>query len=141
MVDALNEASRVLKPEGTLLDLRPIGTLGPIEILAETTEEVVGRLDGTPGEADDRACQRAVDTLVSTGRLSVASVTRFELPYHWDSASELQDDLAEARDRRTAPPSAADLAAMAHAYDRHGWDHPVRCVTPIHLGVYRRAGA
>ncbi len=67
MVDALHEARRVLRPRGTLIDLRPDSAHPPRVFRGRT--EVGGLYERASAIGDNRASDRAVAKLVREGSL------------------------------------------------------------------------
>lgn len=92
MVHALGEIHRVLKPEGELIDLRPIEERWPVEIATITSVIEAGRLTDLPTAlADDEAASRAMLEAQSRGWFTREFEQEFPLSYYWDTPSEMSE--------------------------------------------------
>jgi hypothetical protein len=97
MVHALAEIHRTLKPNGILIDLRPIdGDLRSIEIASMAGYQVAGRLNGSPGDmSDDEAAFKAMDEVKSQGWFISKKEETLPYFYYWDTPSEMKEVLDE----------------------------------------------
>jgi SAM-dependent methyltransferase len=92
MVHALNEIRRVLKPEGILIDLRPVEDNWSVEIVSSAGWQVVGRLSDMPiGVADDKAAFQAMDEVESLTWFAKEKAAEFGFFYYWDTPSEMKE--------------------------------------------------
>lgn len=91
MVHALGEIHRVLVPDGTLIDLRPISDRWPIEVFSARETRETGRVTDLPlGLEDDEAANQAMRNAESNGWFTRESETSFPLHYVWDTASDME---------------------------------------------------
>ncbi len=91
MVHALKEIRRILKPGGTLIDLRPVEENWSVETFAATGCQVAGRLEDMPiGKADDQAAFKAMNEAESLGLFSKEKDGEFGFFYVWDTPSEMK---------------------------------------------------
>ena len=96
MVHALEEIHRTLVTGGLLIDLRPFLDRWPVEIAWEGGYREVGRLTELPeGLADDEAAQHAMKEAARQNWFTLEQGERFSLFYSWDTASEMEEFLAE----------------------------------------------
>jgi hypothetical protein len=95
MVHALQEAWRVLKPNGIMIDLRPRCDDMPLEILQKDGIESAGLVDMSPDLADDQAADAAIATLVSAGSYQQILSDRFLFTHYWKSLQEFLEDWNE----------------------------------------------
>lgn len=113
MVNALNEAERVVRTGGTLIDLRPIADDAPIEIV--TPEEVVSvaRVDGSPGLPHDKAADDAVK--IAIGKLPCSDRKQFRVAVYWDSVAEMVERLDASS--RHLKPTPREIESIARLFD------------------------
>ena len=96
MVHALDEIRRTLKPEGTLIDLRPVESNWTVEIASQKGVQVAGQLVDLPvGQADDEAAFRAMREVESRGWFSREREEEFSFFYYWDTPSEMKEFMDE----------------------------------------------
>ena len=92
MVHALSEIRRTLKPNGILLDLRPVGDNWSVEVPSSSGLKVAGRLTDTPiGKADDEAAFAAMRDVESRGWFVNERSEEFAFFYYWDTPSEMKE--------------------------------------------------
>ena len=92
MVHALNEIHRVIKPGGTLLDLRPVEENWSVEVVDSAGWQASGRLtDMSVGKADDEAAFKAMREVESRGWYSKEKEERFAFFYYWDTPTEMKE--------------------------------------------------
>ena len=92
MVHALSEIHRVLKPNGTLLDLRPVEDSWSVEIVSGSGWQATGRLSDMPqGMADDAAANQAMREVESRGWFIPKKMEEFPFFYYWDTPSEMKE--------------------------------------------------
>jgi hypothetical protein len=96
MVHALSEIRRVLLPNGILLDLRPILSNWPVEILSGRETRQTGRIQGLPlGLADDEAANQSIRRAEQEGWFGREGEEFFLYYYSWDSPSEMEEWIAD----------------------------------------------
>ena len=97
MVHALEEIRRTLKPNGILIDLRPVEDNWLVEINASTgTTQVAGRLNDMPmGLADDEAAFKAMREAESRSWFIKEKEEEFAFFYYWDTPSEMKTFMEE----------------------------------------------
>jgi hypothetical protein len=88
MVHALLEASRVLKPDGILIDLRPAPIHRRVRILFSGQYQHVGTM--REKFDDDRAANRAVLHTLSEGLFKTRSYKRIDCNHVFDSLREFR---------------------------------------------------
>lgn len=92
MVHALGEIHRTLKPDGTLIDLRPVEDNWTVEIPSSSGLQIAGRLTDMPvGEADDEAAFAAMRDVESRGWYVREKEEEFAFFYYWDTPSEMKE--------------------------------------------------
>ena len=92
MVHALSEIHRVLKPQGTLLDLRPLEDSWSVEVVSAAGWQVAGRLSDMPvGIADDAAANQAMREAQVRGWFIQKELKEFPFFYYWDTPSEMRE--------------------------------------------------
>ncbi|MBK6791368.1 MAG: hypothetical protein IPG80_02240 [Anaerolineales bacterium] len=96
MVHALSEIHRTLKPNGTLLDLRPLEDSWSVEVVSSAGWQASGRLSDMPiGVADDAAANEAMREVESRGWFIQKKMEEFPFFYYWDTPSEMKEFMEE----------------------------------------------
>ena len=96
MVHALDEIRRTLKPNGILIDLRPVEENWLVEVSSSTGEQLAGRLSDTPmGVADDQAAFNAMKEVESRRWFIKEKEEDFAFFYYWDTPSEMKEFMEE----------------------------------------------
>jgi hypothetical protein len=92
MVHALDEIRRTLKPNGILIDLRPVESNWSVEVVSSAGWQVAGRLSDLPAAVeDDEAAFKAMRAAESNGWYSKKEEKEFAFFYYWDTPSEMKD--------------------------------------------------
>ena len=92
MVHALDEIRRTLKPNGTLIDLRPVSSNWSVEVSSSTGYQLAGRLNDMPvGVADDEAAFKAMREVESRRWYVKEKEEEFAFFYYWDTPSEMKE--------------------------------------------------
>lgn len=96
MVHALSEIRRVLFPNGFLIDLRPILSHWPVEVVSARDFHETGNIQDLPlGLADDWAANRAMAEAQQNGWFTREEEEFFPFYYSWDSPSEMEEWVAD----------------------------------------------
>jgi len=96
MVHALSEIRRVLVPDGILVDLRPMLSNWPIEVVSAREIRETGYIQDLPlGLADDHAANQAIAQAEQNGWFTRAAEEFFPFYYSWDSPSEMEEWIAD----------------------------------------------
>ena len=96
MVHALDEIRRTLKPNGTLIDLRPVEDHWAVEIVSSASYQLAGRLTDVPiAVADDEAAFHAMREVESRGWYIKEKEEEFAFFYYWDTPSEMKEFMDE----------------------------------------------
>lgn len=96
MVHALGEIHRILKPNGILIDLRPVEENWSVEVVSSAGWQAAGRLNDMPiGLADDEAAFKAMKEAESLGWFSRDKDGDFAFFYYWDSPSDMKKYIDE----------------------------------------------
>ncbi len=94
MVHALDEIRRTLKPNGILLDLRPVEDNWSVEVQSTAGLNVAGYLTDMPiGKADDEAAFAAMREVESSGWFHREQEEEFAFFYYWDTPSDMKEFL------------------------------------------------
>jgi len=92
MVHALDEIRRTLKPNGILIDLRPVESNWSVEVSSSAGYQFAGRLNDMPiGLADDEAAFKAMREVESRRWYIKEKEEEFDFFYYWDTPSEMKE--------------------------------------------------
>ena len=92
MVHALDEIRRTLKPNGILIDLRPVESNWSVEVVSSVGWQAAGRLSDMPAAVeDDEAAFNAMRAAESNGWYSKKEEKEFAFFYYWDTPSEMKE--------------------------------------------------
>jgi hypothetical protein len=92
MVHALDEIRRALKPNGILIDLRPVESNWSVEAISSAGYQVAGRLSDLPvAVADDEAAFKAMRQAEANGWYIKKEEKEFAFFYYWDTPSEMKE--------------------------------------------------
>ena len=91
MVHALEQTWRVLKADGILIDLRPRHTGQIIEVVRNTTSDVITCYDDAYREARDFASDEAIEMVVNAGLFQRVRRVYFEYVKQYESGTALMD--------------------------------------------------
>ena len=96
MVHALSEIRRVLVPDGILVDLRPMLSSWPIEVVSAREIRETGHIRDLPlGLEDDHAANQSISRAEQNGWFSRTAEEFFPFYYSWDSPSEMEEWIAD----------------------------------------------
>ncbi len=139
MVHALQEAHRVLKPDGILIDLRPAPAHRRVGMGAGRTWKFVGQLHEQLD--DDYAANAAVARLQRDGFFREQKRMRFVIDRVMDDLQDLRDFLTDFDQRRDLPPHTRLLERVERLQER--LPHPSKFAVrgPMHLAVLRKLEA
>jgi hypothetical protein len=136
MVHALSEAKRVLMSGGTLIDLRPIDSPLRIEVFSRGQWIEACALDGSPGFADDVACDKALASAVGRD-LRFETRDTFTSTTYWDSVAAFRDNVNEGF-RRFQSLGEAALARVDELMRQGGSQASIRREDVMTIARYRR---
>jgi hypothetical protein len=92
MVHALNEISRILSPNGFLIDIRPLAERWPVEVASMREIREAGRVsDLVEGLEDDQAAAQAMSQAIAQHQYAVDRVEFFPFYYYWDTPNEMKE--------------------------------------------------
>jgi hypothetical protein len=96
MVHALDEIRRVLKPNGVLIDLRPVEANWSVEVVSSAGWQAAGRLSDLPvALEDDEAAFHAMREAASRDWYVKKNEKEFGFFYYWDTPSEMKQFMDE----------------------------------------------
>jgi len=127
MVHALESIHRLLKSNGSLLDIHPVPDVALIQVL-NAGKQVFSELYPSESGDDFRAADRAIDLIVERGLFRLDRSTVFDFLTHASSTSELKDFFATADAYDTRPPEGPVEARRALLYSRV--DRPLETAGP-----------
>ena len=95
MVHALHEAWRILRPQGILIDLRPLCADAPLEIVFTGGCDSAGPVDMSLGIAHENAADHAVESAVGEGIFKELELEHFDFAFYWDTPKEMKAEMDE----------------------------------------------
>lgn len=95
MVHALKEAWRVLVPQGTMVDVRPLSLDVPLEIVYKGGCEPAGMVDMSPDLPFDIAADKAIENVIDDGFYKEIYKEQFDFAFYWQTIKGMQEDLKE----------------------------------------------
>jgi hypothetical protein len=95
MVHALDEARRVLVPQGILIDLRPYCVEVSLELIFEAGMESIAMLDSSSSKPDDLAADKAFESAAQAGIFKELKLEYFYHAYYWNSVEDFLVDYEE----------------------------------------------
>ena len=128
----------MLRPGGTLLDLRPLSLDSPVDVVADGRIEHAGMVDMSADLPDDQASDEAIEAAVRAGVFVPIEVRKFEFSYYWSSLEGMREYTQERWD--TAVFSAEVLLRSWALMEELGPSARIRITLPMHLATYNRSG-
>lgn len=96
MVHALSEIRRVLRPDGILIDLRPLADNWRVEVASLREVKRTGRVSDLPGQTiGDGAANEAIQEVERRGWFKREQEELFPFIYSWDTPSEMEEFVNE----------------------------------------------
>ena len=92
---ALEQARRVLVPQGILIDLRPYCDEVPLELVFNGGMESIAQLDSSSSKPDDLAADQAFESAAQAGKLKELKSEYFYFAFTWNSVEDMQVDWEE----------------------------------------------
>jgi hypothetical protein len=138
MVHALCEFRRVFRPDGVLLDLRPVADRWPVQVVAGQDVWEAGRVEDLPAQLEDEAASAAaLAQVVRSGWFVLERAETFDFHYCWDTPDEMQAYLDTEWEGYVS--LSADVVAGARAL----WvgderERRVRVPVKMHIGCWRK---
>ena len=139
MVHALKEAWRVLLPHGTMIDVRPLSVVVPLEVVDETGCQVAGEVDNTPDLKYDIAADQAIDVVIEEGIFAQSSYENFDYVYYWKTYHGMIVDFKERWEGEIIV--AQDVLDKARRLYKQRYPHArLRLPMRMMLGKYEKQG-
>jgi hypothetical protein len=139
MVDALQEACRVVVPGGIVVDLRPLSARYRLEVVTDAVAREVAETEAYEAQDDDYAADAAVEHAVSSGWLLPDGGVQFDFEFYWDTVVEMKAFAETSRRMRRAGLDYAELEKQRRGLSRAG--EPAarfRCHRPMKLNSYHK---
>ena len=139
MVHALNEAWRVLLPQGILIDLRPLCADAPLEIVFAGDCALAGPVDMSPDIAHEIAADQAVKTVIGEGIFKKLQLDFFDFALYWETVADMLADMDEYWKGEVI--LRAGVIQRAHAlFKKYQPQARVRLRMPMKLEKFERVG-
>ena len=137
MVNALQEAQRVLTPSGVLMDVRPVTAPIVVEVVMATQAVWAKTVDSYSAPEDVAAADAAVQHAVSREWLVFETSLPFNFEIFCDSAAELRV-YAEARKLHGAEIPYEEVEERRREFGAQGQAARLRCRRPWMLSTYHK---
>ena len=134
MVHALRETHRVLRPGGSLIDMRPSRDNRTVEVQLSRARLHIGEIDSARSLDDLVAADAALRDAISAGFFRAEHETQFVYHTALDSAADLREYAAGLR-RSVASP---ELLDRAESLTQDESDSSIHIVRKIDIARYRR---
>ncbi len=95
MFHALHEAWRVLRPQGILIDLRPLCADALLEVVSTGGCQLVGPVDMSNDIADEIAANRAIEAVAGEAIFRKSTLDFFDFAYYWEGVAAFLADMDE----------------------------------------------
>jgi len=96
MVHALDEIRRVLRPNGILIDIRPLADRWHMEVVSANGVKETGRVNDLPEQVNaDVASNETMKEVESRGWFKREEEKLFPFFYSWDTPSDMEEFIAE----------------------------------------------
>jgi hypothetical protein len=139
MVHALAESWRLMRFGGTMIDLRPMASGWPVEIVSKNSEIIAGLLDDNNRKLVDAASDDAVSEAVQRGWFKKVSEDYFDYEYYWDTVEEMVEYVeSDWCNAATIPESV--LAEVHRLVDVTGEEVEIRIRRAMVIASYRKLG-
>ena len=135
MVDALQEACRVVVPGGMVVDLRPMSARYRLEVVTASVAAAVAEIEAYEAQDDDNAADAAVEQVVSSGWLLPGGTVQFDFEFYWDTVADMKAFAETSRRMRRARLDYAAVEGQRRAAEPAA---RFRCHRPMLLNVYRK---
>jgi len=137
MVNALQEARRVLTPNGVLVDVRPVTAPIIMEMVIDGQAVWAKTVDSYSAPEDVAAAGAAVQHALSNEWFVFETSLPFRFDIYCDTAAEFSV-YAEARKLRGAEIPYQELEERRREFGAEGQPARLRCRRPWMLSTYRR---
>jgi hypothetical protein len=138
MVHALTEVRRVLVLGGRLVDLRPVASNWPIDVMIEGRAMLAGRAKHSSQIPNEIAANKAIAIVVHNGWFVKEREAFFEFAYYWQSIADMKAYAADRWPRRVVLPQPAIVAAR-RLVRQEPTRSKLRIRRKIRIASYRRA--
>ena len=140
MVNALRETWRVLAANGMLVDLRPLSSKCPIEVVTPKEAIQIGEVDAYGAAEDDAAADSATRQAVEDGWYAPLGDTHFLFDFYWDTVSEMASFMEGSMRMKVVTPSYSELEKISRELNTGAENRTrLRCRRSMMLAVYRKA--
>ncbi|MEE9167013.1 MAG: hypothetical protein V3U24_06090 [Candidatus Neomarinimicrobiota bacterium] len=95
MVHALKETWRVLVPNGSFVDLRPLAGKFPLEVVSHDQVKPAGFVDDTAEIPTDIACSESLEKVTEQEWFHREREESFDYLWYWDTIDEMKDYMEE----------------------------------------------
>lgn len=136
MVHALHEIHRVLKPKGTLIDLRPAIGNRAVEVDLSYAILNAGEIDSTRTIADKEMADDMIAQVASDGFFTLEHQERFDTVTDLDALANLIE-YAESFKKSVLPDSVIEQVASL-TRDEEPDTYSIHIRRPMHIARYRK---
>ncbi len=140
MGHALHQIWTSLSEAGTLVDLRPVSSQCPVEIVTRETMVLVAEIGASGMAVDDAAADQAAREAVERKWFVPLAATELTFDVYWGDFREMEASIADSERMTDVTPSVAELERAHGGLLADGEDEArVRCRRTMMIAVYRKS--
>lgn len=135
MGHTLQEVHRVLKSNGTLIDMRPHIGNRPVTVVLSYATLLAGKIDSSRTEDDKRAATQAMQQALNDGLYKLEHDAIFEITTELDSVDDLRD-YGDSLNKSILPEQVIEQVENLIADEKDDFSIQIR--RPISIANYRK---
>lgn len=137
MVHALEEVWRVIEADGWLIDIRPVASNPPLDIILKDDVKFAGDIDDSEWVHDEELVNDALEIIFARGDYVKERVERFQLTSYWDTIEGMTTYADENWEDTKIPESTLANAKKIIAQSKE--ETKIRLTYTMLIGRYRKS--
>lgn len=137
MVHALEEVWRVIEADGWLIDIRPVSSNPPLDIILKDEVQSAGEIDDSASVLDDDLANDALEIVFGRGDYVKERVERFTLSSYWETVEGLTSYAEENWETTKIPETT--LANAKKMIEQSEGKPKIRLTYTMLIGRYRKS--